>query len=62
MFYKSDILHNFSISSFWSLVFLSFWVFLEFFDFLEPDFDGLIFGKIDPKTILLFQKDQQPHK
>ena len=26
---------------------ISFWAFLEFFDFLEPDFDGYIFGKIE---------------
>ena len=26
---------------------LSFWAILEFFDFLEPDFHGVILGKID---------------
>ena len=30
---------------------LLFWAILEFFDFLEPDFHGLIFGKIDFQTL-----------
>ena len=38
MFYRSDIFHDFSISSFGSYFLTSFQVFLEFFDFLEPDF------------------------
>ena len=34
-------------------IFWSFWAILEFFDFLEPDFHGLIFGKIDIKGLEL---------
>ena len=29
---------------------LWFWAILEFFDFLEPNFQGMIFGKIDTKS------------
>ena len=43
MLHRSDILHDFSISSFKSEFLTSFWVILEFFDFLEPDFDELKF-------------------
>ena len=31
----------------------TFWAILEFFDFLEPDFHGLIFDKIDTKSLEL---------
>ena len=32
---------------------MPFWVILEFFDFLEPDFHELIFEKIDTKNLEL---------
>ena len=35
-------------------VFISFWVFIEFFDFLEPDFQGLIFVKNDIGTTVCY--------
>ena len=53
MFYGSDILHDFSISRFLNSILLLFWVILEFFDFLEPDFHGLILSKIDNKSLEL---------
>ena len=62
LIYGSDILHDFSISSFWKAILIQFWTILEFFDFLGPNYlNNFYFRYLGAKLPILWTWNSKLH-